>query len=88
MYVIEGSVDQLSQRFDSSKGRGPFQTQIGVGKVIRGIRSSSISHVAGHLHEYVRLGRRCQRDESGGEKRLDYLKASEATCLLELHQSS
>lgn len=38
--VLHGLINAASIRFDSSVGRGDFKTQIGVGKVIRGMEST------------------------------------------------
>lgn len=42
-WLLHGLIDACSIRFDSSVNRGDFKTKIGVGKVIRGMESSTYS---------------------------------------------
>lgn len=66
----------LNLRFDSSKGRGDFKTQIGVGKVIKGTLDLHDSHICGQRLTYPRLGRRRPGDELRRESYFDNLRVS------------
>jgi len=45
-----------SDRFDSSKNRGDFKTEIGIGKVIKGAQAASKPFEETHTNESVLLG--------------------------------
>ena len=73
-WLLHGLIDACSIRFDSSVNRGDFKTKIGVGKVIRGVESSTYS--LDHSYRQLmsrRLGRGCHADELGREEYSDHL---------------
>ena len=63
-------------RFDTSRGRGPFKTQIGTGKVIKGTlhRVWWLAEESVRRLTHIRMGRGCPGDEFRRESHLDYLR--------------
>lgn len=63
----------MPRRFDTTKGRGVFETAIGIGKVIKGKYVPSSNTVEDNK-SWQRLGHWCVGDECRREVHLDNLK--------------
>jgi FKBP-type peptidyl-prolyl cis-trans isomerase len=45
-----GQPEEKGKQFDSTTGRGPFSTPIGVGRVIKGTHAHTYTHIPAVLH--------------------------------------
>lgn len=66
----ESKPEQKGNQFDSTTGRGPFRTAIGVGRVIKGtsVHVQHMSDVGGHVHVLERRKNKNENEKDQGEE--------------------